>query len=144
MEQTIHIDGFVKPGFEKVKHTFTENFTTREELGAACCIYYNGECVADLWGGYRDHLTKELWQEGTAVLIFSGTKGFAALALALAHSMGYIDYDEKVSTYWNEFGVNGKENITVRQLLGHEAGLCCINNLPLHTLSDFDTKNVSS
>ncbi len=101
MEQTIHIDGFVKPGFEKVKDAFIENFTTREELGAACCIYYNGECVVDLWGGYRDHQTKEFWTEDTAVLIFSGTKGFAALALALAHSKRYIDYDEKVSTYWN-------------------------------------------
>ncbi|MFJ8354018.1 serine hydrolase domain-containing protein [Bacillus paramycoides] len=143
MKQTIHIDGFVKPGFEKVKDAFIENFTTREELGAACCIYFNGECVVDLWGGYRNHQTKELWEKDTAVLIFSGTKGFAALALALAHSKGYIDYDEKVSTYWNEFRKNGKENITVRQLLGHEAGLCCINELPLHTLSDFDTKNVA-
>ncbi|MGG0727831.1 serine hydrolase domain-containing protein [Bacillus paramycoides] len=143
MEQTIHIDGFVKPGFEKVKDAFIENFTTREELGAACCIYYNGECVVDLWGGYRDHQTKEFWTEDTAVLIFSGTKGFAALALALAHSKRYIDYDEKVSTYWNEFGRNGKENITIRQLLAHTAGLCCINELPLHTLSDFDTKNVA-
>ncbi|PGC28717.1 EstA family serine hydrolase [Bacillus pseudomycoides] len=143
MEQTIHIDGFVKPGFEKVKHAFIENFTNHEELGAACCIYYNGERVVDLWGEYRDHHTKELWQADTAVLIFSGTKGFASLALALAHSKGYIDYEEKVSTYWNEFGANGKENITVRQLLGHQAGLCCINKLPLHTLRDFDTKHVA-
>ena len=36
---------------------------------------------------------------------------------------GLLDYDEKVATYWPEFAQNGKENITVRQLVSHEAGL---------------------
>jgi hypothetical protein len=33
------ISGFVKPGFEAVREAFVENFTRRNELGAACCIY---------------------------------------------------------------------------------------------------------
>ncbi|MBM7602672.1 CubicO group peptidase (beta-lactamase class C family) [Metabacillus crassostreae] len=76
------------------------------------------------------------------VTVFSSTKGFAALAAAIAHSKGYFDYDEKVSSYWKEFGQNGKENITVRQLLNHQAGLSTIKDLPLNKICDFDTKNV--
>jgi CubicO group peptidase (beta-lactamase class C family) len=56
-------------------------------------------------------------------LVFSATKGFAAMAMALAHSRGLLDYEERVCTYWPEFAQQGKENVTVRQLLAHQAGL---------------------
>jgi CubicO group peptidase (beta-lactamase class C family) len=32
-------------------------------------------------------------------------------------------YDERILTYWPEFAQHGKERITIRQLLGHQAGL---------------------
>ena len=51
------ISDFVKPGFEAVREAFVENFTHRHELGAACCIYYRGEKVVDLWGGIRNKAT---------------------------------------------------------------------------------------
>ena len=35
-----------------------------------------------------------------------------------------LDYDEKVTHYWPEFGLNGKEDITVGMLLSHQAGIC--------------------
>ena len=57
------------------------------------------------------------------VLVFSATKGLAAMTLALAHSRGWLDYEERVCTYWPEFAQHGKEKITVRQLLAHQAGL---------------------
>jgi CubicO group peptidase (beta-lactamase class C family) len=55
--------------------------------------------------------------------VHSATKGLAAMTLALAHSRGWLDYDERVCTYWPEFAQRGKETITVRQLLAHQAGL---------------------
>jgi CubicO group peptidase (beta-lactamase class C family) len=57
------------------------------------------------------------------VVIHSATKGLAAMTLALAHSRGWLDYDERVATYWPEFAQHGKHAITVRQLLAHQAGL---------------------
>ena len=73
------------------------------------------------------------------VLVFSATKGISALTVALAHSRGLIDYKEKVATYWPEFAQNGKENITVRQLLGHQAGLCAFDEqLDAQVLADLD------
>jgi len=127
MAKSIATSGFVKLGFEAVREAFVENFKRRNELGAACCIYYRGEKVVDLWGGIRNKATGEPWEENTMVLVFSATKGLAGLAMALAHSRGLFDYDERVSTYWPEFAQQGKEKITVRQLLSHQAGLFALD-----------------
>jgi CubicO group peptidase (beta-lactamase class C family) len=117
------VSGFVQPGFEAVREAFVENFERRDELGGACCVYHQGEKVVDLWGGVRDKSTREPWDEDTMVIVYSTTKGLSALALALAQSQGLFDYDECVAKYWPEFAQEGKEKITVRQLLGHQAGL---------------------
>jgi CubicO group peptidase (beta-lactamase class C family) len=119
----IRIEGHVSPGFEAVRDAFAENFSRRHELGGACCVYHRGEKVVDLWGGVRNLATGEPWQEDTMVLVYSTTKGLAAMTLAIAHSRGWLDYEERVCTYWPEFARNGKETITVRQLLAHQAGL---------------------
>jgi CubicO group peptidase (beta-lactamase class C family) len=72
-------------------------------------------------------------------LVFSSTKGLAAMALAVAHSRGLLDYDEKVAAYWPEFAQNGKAQITVLQLLSHQAGLCAIDTpLDIETLRDLE------
>jgi CubicO group peptidase (beta-lactamase class C family) len=57
------------------------------------------------------------------VVVHSATKGLAAMTLAIAHSRGWLDYEERVATYWPEFAQRGKEKTTVRQLLAHQAGL---------------------
>jgi CubicO group peptidase (beta-lactamase class C family) len=86
-------------------------------------VYRHGEKVVDLWGGIRNKATGEPWEEDTMVIVHSTTKGLAAMALALTHSRGWLDYEERVCTYWPEFAERGKESITVRQLLAHQAGL---------------------
>jgi CubicO group peptidase (beta-lactamase class C family) len=121
------IHGHVSKGFEPVREAFAENFSRRKELGAACCVYHHGEKVVDLWGGTRNKATGEPWEQDTMVLVFSATKGFAAMTMALLHSRGLLDYDERVCTYWPEFAENGKQNVTVRQLLAHQAGLFAFN-----------------
>jgi CubicO group peptidase (beta-lactamase class C family) len=118
-----HVQGFVAEGFEAVRDAFEENFSTRHELGGACCVYHQGEKVVDLWGGIRNQLTGEPWERDTMVVVHSATKGLSAMTLAIAHSRGWLDYDERVATYWPEFAQNGKGTITVRQLLAHQAGL---------------------
>jgi CubicO group peptidase (beta-lactamase class C family) len=123
LANAVNVEGFVKGGFEGVRDVFTDNFEHRHELGGACCAYYRGEKVVDLWGGTRNKQTGEPWEQDTMVLVYSATKGLAAMTLALANSRGWLDYDERVCRYWPEFAQRGKEHITVRQLLGHQAGL---------------------
>jgi CubicO group peptidase (beta-lactamase class C family) len=119
----MNIQGYVGLGYHAVRDAFAENFSRRRELGGACCVYVRGEKVVDLWGGIRNKLTGEPWQEDTMVLVHSATKGLSAMTLALAHSRGWLDYEAPVSQYWPEFVQNGKGAITIRQLLAHQAGL---------------------
>jgi CubicO group peptidase (beta-lactamase class C family) len=116
------VAGHVNPGFEAVHGAFVDNFARRHELGGACCAYQSGEKVVDLWGGIRNKRTDEPWEQNTMVIVYSATKGLAAMTLAIAHSRGWLDYEERVCAYWPEFAQNGKERITVRQLLAHHAG----------------------
>ena len=121
------VQGRVSPGFEPVRAAFTDNFVHRGELGGACCVYHHGENVVDLWGGVRNKQTGEPWERDTMVIVHSATKGLAAMTLALAHSRGWLDYDERVCTYWPEFAQQGKERVTVRHLLAHQAGLYALD-----------------
>ncbi len=117
------IQGHANNGFEALRDAFIENFCCRKEIGGACCVYRHGEKVVDLWGGIRNKATSEPWEENTMVVVYSATKGLAAMALAVAHSRGWLDYEERVCTYWPEFAKHAKDRITVRQLLAHQAGL---------------------
>jgi CubicO group peptidase (beta-lactamase class C family) len=117
------VKGHVGPGFDAVREVFADNFARRRELGGGCCAYFRGEKVVDLWGGIRDKETGEPWEQNTMVIVYSATKGLAAMTLAIAHSRGWLDYDERVCAYWPEFAQQGKARITVRQLLAHQAGL---------------------
>lgn len=133
------LHGSVSPGFEPVQAEFRRNFEQRDELGAACTIYHRGEKVVELWGGYRDLENRLSWQEDTLCIVQSVTKGLAAMTLAMLHSRGHLDYEERVAAYWPEFEQNGKEKITVRQLTSHQAGLPCLEEgWNWDTLSDLD------
>jgi CubicO group peptidase (beta-lactamase class C family) len=132
-------EGRTSRGFEAVREAFADNFTRRGELGGACCAYYQGEKVVDLWGGIRNKQTGEPWHGGTMVIVHSATKGLAAMTLAIAHSRGWLDYEERVAHYWPEFAENGKETITVRQLLAHHAGLFAFDEpVDRNVIADLD------
>ena len=49
--------------------------------------------------------------------IFSSGKTIAAIVVAQMVERGHLDYNEKVHTYWPEFKNNGKEDITLADVL---------------------------
>jgi CubicO group peptidase (beta-lactamase class C family) len=135
----LDVQGYVRRGFESVREAFFENFTRRHELGGACCAFHHGEKVVDLWGGIRNKQTDEPWEQDTMVVVHSATKGLAAMTLAIAHSRGWLDYEARVCAYWPEFAQQGKERITVRQLLAHQAGLFAFDEpVDRSTVADLD------
>jgi CubicO group peptidase (beta-lactamase class C family) len=135
----VAIGGQVAPGFEGVRQAFERNFVARGEIGAAVAAYWRGEKVVDLWGGRRTPEGTAPWREDTLVIVNSTTKGLSALTLALANARGRLDYELPVAHYWPEFAQNGKGAITVRQLLGHQAGLVLLDEkLTIDRLRDLD------
>lgn len=105
------------------------------EIGAACCVYVNGERVVHLWGGVTDRATGDAWTEESAAPAYSVSKGLVALCFNMLVDRGVLDLDEPILNYWPAFGANGKEDVTTRMLLNHRAGLSCLD-APV-TLEDF-------
>nr|XP_022331156.1 beta-lactamase domain-containing protein 2-like [Crassostrea virginica] len=120
-------NGRVHPDFQEVADLYKANLEKGEEYGSSFAVYYEGEPVVDLWGGYADVTTRRPWGEDTLSAIFAATKGVTALLAALFVDRGWLDYDKLVSHYWPEFAQNGKDNITVALLLSHQGGLAVTN-----------------
>ena len=133
------ISGVVAAGFEDVLQVFTENFRRRGEVGAACAIYRGDEMLVHLWGGYRDQARTERWNDDTLACVHSTTKAITAVAMAMAVSRGHFSLDDTVVSHWPEFGVHGKQHITIGQILDHSAGLPVVaETLTIEHLADLD------
>jgi CubicO group peptidase (beta-lactamase class C family) len=121
------IDGLVEPGFEGVRDAFARNFAEHGDVGAGFCLHVEGRKVVELWGGLADAATNRPYDESTLQLVFSTTKGATAACANLLAQRGQLDIDAPVATYWPEFAAADKENILVRWLLCHKAGLPVID-----------------
>ena len=117
------VHGTCDAAFHAVREAFSNNFVEHGEIGASVCITVNGVKVVDLWGGYSDPGRTSLWREDQLVNAFSIGKGVTAVVAAQCVAQGLVSYDTRVASIWPEFAVNGKEALTLRDLLGHRAGL---------------------
>ncbi len=123
MSNSIEIHGFCDERFETVKKLFAENFESGLDIGASLAATLNGKFVIDLWAGYKDAAKTQLWEEDTIVNVYSTTKVMAAICTLMLVDRGQLDLDTPVAKYWPEFAQNGKQDIPVRYLLSHTAGL---------------------
>jgi CubicO group peptidase (beta-lactamase class C family) len=105
-----------------VREQFEKNFEG-VELGAAVAITLDGEPVVDLFGGYVDKEKTREWERDTLVNVYSTTKGMVALCAHMLVERGLLDVEAPVARYWPEFAAAGKQDIPVRWLLSHQAGL---------------------
>lgn len=139
------VQGTVAPGWEPVGDAFLRNFEQRGERGAAVAVHHDGVKVVDLWAGTKDaDGGTDPWTEGTAQVVRSATKGVSAAVPLLLHQRGQIDLDAPVATYWPEFKAAGKDRVTVRQLLAHQAGLPVLDRpLTLAEATDPETSTAA-
>ncbi len=121
------IHGQVNEGWGPVADAFTTNFRDHGELGAAFCLHVGGDKVVDVWGGTADASTDREWTEDTLQLVFSTTKGAAAICVARLVEAGKLSYDDLVADHWPEFAENGKGAITVGSMMSHRGGLAAVD-----------------
>ncbi|MDA0978540.1 MAG: serine hydrolase [Proteobacteria bacterium] len=93
------------------------------EVGAAVCVYHNGRRVVDLAGGWMDREMARPFLPDTLVNVYSTTKGLVTLAIACLTDAKKLALESPVCEYWPEFGAQAKWDITVAELLSHQAGL---------------------
>jgi CubicO group peptidase (beta-lactamase class C family) len=117
---TVQIQGHIEPGFERVQTLFENNMRQWAEEHAQLCVYHKGRKVVDLWGSKG---SPGSFHADSLVNVFSSGKSLEAIALAHLAGQGLIDYETPISKYWPEFAQNGKDQVTVADLMRHEAGL---------------------
>ena len=133
------VQGTCDQKFQEVRQEFERNFAERDEVGASVCVTVGGQTVVDLWGGTADTETGAPWTDETVSIVFSSTKGATAICAHVLASRGELDLDAPVAKYWPEFAQAGKENIQVKMLLNHQAGLPAVReNLPQGAYADWD------
>jgi CubicO group peptidase (beta-lactamase class C family) len=139
MPDSIPVHGLCDERFIEVRKSFQRAFDSNQEIGAAVSFVLDGKCVVDLWGGHYDDARTREWERDTLVNVYSTTKGMAALCAVHLIDRGILDIDAKVATYWPEFAAAGKQDITVRLLLSHQAGLAGIREpMPQGALYDWN------
>ena len=133
------VQGTCDAKFQEVRQEFERNFQERGEVGASVCVTVGGQTVVDLWGGRADPATDTPWTEDTVSIVFSSTKGATAICAHILASRGQLDLNAPVAKYWPEFAQSGKENIPVKMLLNHQAGLPAVREtLPQGAYADWD------
>jgi CubicO group peptidase (beta-lactamase class C family) len=115
------IHGTCTPDFEAVRTAFAANFEQGLEQGASVSVTHHGETVVDLWGGLA--ADDRPWEADTICNVWSTTKTMAATVMLMLADQGLLDLDAPVATYWPEFAADHKEDVLVRHVLGHTAGL---------------------
>ncbi|HXM54719.1 MAG TPA: serine hydrolase domain-containing protein [Candidatus Dormibacteraeota bacterium] len=138
------VDGSCDQRFGLVREEFERSFAERGEVGASVCVTVEGRTVVDLWGGVADTASGRPWQRDTLTHVWSNTKGATALCLHVLIDRGEVALDAPVSRYWPEFAAAGKDGVTVRQLLAHQAGLAAVRKpLPAGALYDWELMTTS-
>jgi CubicO group peptidase (beta-lactamase class C family) len=117
------INGLCDSSFALVREAFITNFVEHNEIGASVCIEIDGRVVVNLWGGFSDVARTQPWQSQQLVNAFSVGKGVTALVAAQCVDRGELSYDTRIAEVWPSFAQHGKEEMTLRDALGHRVGL---------------------
>jgi CubicO group peptidase (beta-lactamase class C family) len=119
----IEIHGYCDPRFAVLRDAFRANFEEGHDIGASLGATYQGRLVVDIWAGHADPDRKVPWQKDTIVPVASTTKIIMMIGMLVALDRGLLDLDQTVSHYWPAFAQGGKEKVTVRDAITHQAGV---------------------
>ena len=119
----LELQGDVDPAFTEVADVFMSGFREGRDVGAALGVVVRGKLVVDVWSGHTDRKKTAPWNQDTLCCVFSSSKGIAAICILQAVADGLLDLDEPLAAAWPEFANHGKDTITLRQVLSHQAGV---------------------
>ena len=133
------VQGTTSERFDRLREVLEEQLGSGEDVGASLAVYFQGDLVADLWGGFMDEAMTKPWERDTIVNVWSVTKTMTFLVALMLVDRGQLDFHAPVMKYWPEFAQQGKAGIEVRHVMGHTAGLPFWSApLKAHDLADWE------
>jgi CubicO group peptidase (beta-lactamase class C family) len=112
----VEVHGQVDPAFKPLVHIFARAVGMQLTGGAQLAVYHRGRKVADLTGGD--------FADDAVMLVFSVSKGVAAIATHHAIAAGRLSIRLPLHEVWPEFGRSETtRRITLEHVLTHSAGL---------------------
>lgn len=106
---------------EQTREVVEKGIADGLHLGAQVWVARDGEVAVDLAIGER--APGSVLEHGDRMLWMSSGKPLMAAAVGRLVDRGLLDWDVRIIEFIPEFGVNGKEEITVAHLLTHTGGL---------------------
>ena len=117
------IQGTWEKKFEGVATALSKSLDDGGDLGASVAVMVGGDPVVDIWGGFIDEAKTTPWEQDTIVNVWSTTKTMTFLCALMLADRGQLDFQAPVADYWPEFAAAGKQDVEVRHLMAHTAGL---------------------
>ena len=111
-----------KAPFESLKALFEQETARSAETNVQLCVYHRGECVVDLWSSKTGTqiLAQTVWLTHSAAVRIGGDRHGVALRTRLDR------LQRPVTEYWPAFGGNGKQDLTVADVMRHEGGMASL------------------
>ncbi len=121
--------GVNTPAQIRIQSLLNELVASGNDRGLQCAVYHRGKLIVDCWAGTLSadpapgHPAAEKVTADTLFPVFSTGKGFEATIVHMLVERGVLDYEKPIAYYWPEFAAHDKQNITLRHVLTHTAGL---------------------
>ena len=97
---------------------------TDDMIGLQICVFQDGKEVANIAQGVLGRANPRPVTPSTLFCVFSVSKAVLTMGLLRLVQDGFIEsLDDPIHKYWPSFAAKGKQNITIRHALTHQAGL---------------------
>lgn len=135
------IDGLHQESLQKIDETMNKAMQTKMFPGGVVLVARKGSIAKWDAYGYAARYTDDKYTEmdkpvpmakDTIFDLASISKIFTTVAAMKLYEEGKFKLDDKVAQYLPEFSENGKENVTIRQLLTHTSGF--VPFIPLYNM----------
>lgn len=113
---------FSAQGLARLTRVFNQMLEEDLHPGAQLAVYQNGKLLLELAGGAMTPGGRPVTTE-TLFQIRSTTKALTTLVMMQAYERGHFKFDDPVAKHWPEFAANGKDKITIAQVMSHRAGI---------------------
>lgn len=135
----VPVGGALDEKFQPVLDRLVENLKEAGAIAQGVAVSVDGAPVIDIYAGHQDIGKTAPWAEDTIVCMMSTGKAIGAICVLMLVDRGLLSLDDKVAKHWPEFGQAGKEDISIRQVLAHLAGIPFPDRAPTGTMYDRGT-----